>query len=717
MADLDEVVSLRRGAVDKHPPGNSGRSASLSKLALSLCDRFKERGQIADLDEAIQLKRAVLELQPPGHPRRAASLKTLGVSLCDRFNRLGGITDLDEGIVFKREAVELYPRGHPDRSAAMKTLAVSLRDRFKALGNDADLDAAIALSRDALDVLPPGHPDRVDYLGNITRYLRMKAEKLGVSDDADENDTSSGSRSGFPIVNNVTLGGDEGGEPFALETVAEASQTSARFEQVIQGIMADVLERVPPRLLDTGTGLLCDRSAQGLKFKKSPQYRDLLKSMANCDSVQPTDVLSTVTAYFQFVTLSHRWGHNEPLLRGIQGFVIYKMAATDGLAKLKSFCRVAEQHKYQWAWSDTCCIDKESSAELQEAIGSMFSWYRQSALTIVYLSDVSTADSFIGSDWFKRGWTLQELLAPRTILFYRKDWSLYHTSPNHKEDDFMLNELAKATGIAPRHLREFHPGMDTARSKLQWASDRRTTRSEDIAYSLFGIFNLHLPVLYGESDKSLGRLLTEVVSQSRDASILDWVGPASSYHSCFPSSLTSYQMIPHPEHSLDDVQMEHSISRIRGIITPEDAQSRLESLTSLPLLHCNNRMLTLSCIKYRVKEVVLNGSEGDNNIYDIHASGLRQLRISCPDKLKEGSFLRKNPYVLVRLWDPRLSIEDNTDTAWNLMVHLEQPFRALLLMELPGKEFKRIASSCAIIAYPEKLSSTAQGEATVLDIT
>jgi len=719
MADLDEVVSLRRGAVEKHPPGNSNRSTSLGKLALSLCDRFKERGQIADLEEAIQLKRAVLELHRPGHPGRAASLKTLGVSLCDRFNRLGVITDLDEGIIFKREALERYPRGHPDRPAAMKTLAVSLRDRFKALGDGTDLDAAIALSRDALDVLPPGHPDRVDYLGNITRYLRMKAEKLGVS-DVDENDTPSGSRSGFLIVNDATVGGGEGGEPSPLETVTEASQTGARFEQVIQGIIADVLERAPPRLLDTGTGLLCDRFAQVQKFKRSPLYRDLLKSMANCDSDQATDVLPTVTAYFQFVTLSHRWGNSEPLLREIQGRVIYKMTATDGLTKLQSFCRVAEQHKYQWAWSDTCCIDKESSAELQEAIGSMFSWYRQSALTIVCLSDVSTPDSFAGSAWFKRGWTLQELLAPRTILFYRNDWSLYHTSLNHKEDGFMLNELAKATSIAPRHLREFCPGMDNPRSKLLWASDRRTTRSEDIAYSLFGIFDLHLPVIYGESaDKSLGRLLSEVVSQSGDASILDWVGPASSYHSCFPSTLTSYQMIPHPEQSLDDVQMERSISRIRGIINPGIAHSLLETLTNFHPPQCINRRLTLPCIVYHVREVVSNGGEGDNNIYDIHASGLRQLRISCSDELKEGSFLRKNPYVLVRLWDPWLSVEDDTDAAWKLMVHLEQPFRALLLAELPhGKQFKRIASSCAIIAYPEELGiSTALGEPTILDIT
>lgn len=702
MENLDEVVSLRRGTLEKHPPGNSNRPASLAKLALSLCDRFKHRGQIADLEEAIQLKRAVLELQRPDYFGRAASLKTLGVSLCDRFKTLGVVADLDEGIVCKRDALELYPRGHPDRPAAMKTLAISLRDRFKTLGDDADLDAAIALSRDALDTLPPGHPDRVDYLGNITRYLRMKAEKLGVSEGVNENDASHGGSSTSEIINEI-----------------KALQTSSLVGQNIQGVVCDVLQSLPPRLLNTSTGFLCDRSAQVLKFTTSSEYRDLLKSMASCDSAQEMDVLPAVTAYFQFVTLSHRWGNNEPLLREIKGPIsVYNMPATEGLAKLQSFCRAAEQHKYRWAWSDTCCIDKESSAELQEAIGSMFSWYRQSALTIAYLSDVPATASFVNSVWFKRGWTLQELLAPRTILFYRKDWSLYHTSPNHKEDDFMLDELAKATGIAPQHIRNFRPGMGDARSRLLWASGRYTTRVEDIAYSLFGVFDLHLPVMYGESaDNSLGRLLTEVVSQSGNASILDWVGPASSYHSCFPSSLTSYQTIPRVELNLDDVQMERSISRIRNTITSKTAQSLLNKLAGFPPPQCINRRLTLPCIVYRVKEVVLIAGQEKDNTYDIHADGLRPLRISCSDKLREGSFLRKDPYVLVRLWDPQLLVEDD-NAAWKLMAQIEQPFRALLLTEtLHGKQFKRIASSCDIVAHPEELDSTVHGKPMNLDLT
>ncbi|KAI6038626.1 hypothetical protein EDC04DRAFT_2569599, partial [Pisolithus marmoratus] len=233
----------------------------------------------------------------------------------------------------------------------------------------------------------------------------------------------------------------------------------------------------------------------------------------------------TVSKYFRFVTLSHRWGEGEPSLREIEGHSIYGMSTNGGFGKLQAFCVTAFERECLWAWSDTCCIDRDSSAELQEAIGSMFAWYRRSAFTIVHLSDVPNADSFGGSEWFRRGWTLQELLAPRTILFYTQNWSLYKnlTCSNHKVHVTVLDELRWATGIESQFLTNFSPGMDDARSRLQWASLRCTTRPEDIAYSLFGIFNIHLPVLYGESaENALGRLLAEIISQSGDISVLDW---------------------------------------------------------------------------------------------------------------------------------------------------------------------------------------------------
>ncbi|KAI6037745.1 hypothetical protein EDC04DRAFT_3064107, partial [Pisolithus marmoratus] len=301
---------------------------------------------------------------------------------------------------------------------------------------------------------------------------------------------------------------------------------------------------MPTRLLYIPTGILCNRDAQVSHFMDSQQYKQLESLCTTYSRDQQMALIQTeVLRYFHYVTLSHRWGEGEPSLRDIEGHQIYGMSIKGGFGKLQAFCRVALDQDYLWAWSDTCCIDKHSSAEVQETIGSMFTWYRQSALTIVYLSDVPDTGSLENSEWFRRGWTLQELLVPQTVLFYTQTWSLYKNtmSSNHKMDDTILDELERATGIEHRFLTNFSPGMDDARSRLQWASLRHTTRPEDIAYSLFGIFNLHLPVLYGESaENALGRLLAEIISQSGDISILDWVGEVSPFHSCFPAHITSY---------------------------------------------------------------------------------------------------------------------------------------------------------------------------------
>ncbi|KIK24023.1 hypothetical protein PISMIDRAFT_40185, partial [Pisolithus microcarpus 441] len=293
---------------------------------------------------------------------------------------------------------------------------------------------------------------------------------------------------------------------------------------------------MPIRLLHTPTGTLYNRDEQVSHFIKSKRYQRLVSLCGTYDRHQQMELVhADISRHFQYVTFSHRWGESEPSLRDIEGRTIYGMSIKGGFGKLQTFCRIALELDYLWAWSDTCCIDKHSSAEVQETIGSMFAWYRQSALTIVYLSDVPDTGSLGSSEWFRRGWTLQELLAPRSLLFYTEAWSLYKNlaSSNHKTDVAVLEEIEKETGIERRFLTSFSPGLDDARSRLQWASLRRTTRPEDIAYSLFGIFNLHLPVMYGESaENALGRLLAEIVSHSGDISVLDWVGEPSPFHSC-----------------------------------------------------------------------------------------------------------------------------------------------------------------------------------------
>ena len=170
---------------------------------------------------------------------------------------------------------------------------------------------------------------------------------------------------------------------------------------------------------------------------------------------------------------------NEPLLQDIQGKCVYdsELDPVGGMTKLRSFCKTALDAGYNWAWSDTCCIDKSNNVELQESVNSMFVWYRHSALTIVYLSDVppsSQSGALASSVWNERGWTFQEFVAPKVVIFYQKDWSLYldDRSPNHKESPAIMKELEDATGIDAQVLTSFRPGIRDAREKLRLASKR-----------------------------------------------------------------------------------------------------------------------------------------------------------------------------------------------------------------------------------------------------
>ncbi|KIO09245.1 hypothetical protein M404DRAFT_996862 [Pisolithus tinctorius Marx 270] len=396
----------------------------------------------------------------------------------------------------------------------------------------------------------------------------------------------------------------------------------------------------------------------------------------------------------------------------------------------------------------------------------MFAWYRQSALTIIYLADVSDTGSFECSEWFKRGWTLQELLAPKRILFYTQNWSLYRnlSSLNHKTDVAVLEELMMATGIESRFLSDFYPGMDDARSRLQWSSLCRTTRPEDIAYSLFGIFNLHLPVLYGESaEKALGRLLGEIISQSGDVSVLDWVGEVSPFHSCFPAHINSYRVLPLPPAQPNADEQSSTMSSqsmlpfgvlqwLRGSLTtsrfpqflsrpqtPSDTAQRFPaiplhtpdsyaprdvydfySLTRVPLPRFLNPRLILPCIAHCVTVVHLKGSDPSAPIYtyNIQASGLRPLEITLPNKL-EDEMRSQGSLQLVRPWHskfPGSSAELDAVTEEQLLSTLERPFNALLLSQLPHDEHRRIASSIRITAQPIDRASILKSKTRIFNI-
>jgi len=326
------------------------------------------------------------------------------------------------------------------------------------------------------------------------------------------------------------------------------------------------------------------------------------------------------------------------------------------------------------------------------------------------LSDIG---GLISSVWFKRGWTLQELLAPRTMLFFTQDWSLYRdNSSNHKGDSAILGELEQATGITLRHLTDFHPGVDDARSRLQWASTRCTTRPEDIAYSLLGVFNLHIPVLYGESaENALGRLLAEVISKSGDTSILDWVGQSSEFHSCFPATITPYQSLP-------DLTTPPST---RTICTPslQSVREMHQELSDLPLAKFANFRLILPCIVHRLEAMTLTQADTSTvtHVHQIQAVGLAPIDIALSERLENAA--KRVPYILIRPWHPNLlhpAVDTDDASTHQWLTRLEQPFSALLLKELPHKEYRRVASSCHIIARPRDSAGVLKGKVNTLTI-
>lgn len=155
-----------------------------------------------------------------------------------------------------------------------------------------------------------------------------------------------------------------------------------------------------------------------------------------------------------------------------------------GYSKIEECRRLTISHYCDWFWVDTCCIDKSSSAELSEAINSMYAWYQRAENCIVYLADVPNVP-ISKSRWYSRGWTLQELLAPSWVEFYDASWKYIGTR------DSMLNLISETTGIGTVFL-EYRYKIKKASIalKLSWASQRQTSREEDMAYCLMGLLDV-----------------------------------------------------------------------------------------------------------------------------------------------------------------------------------------------------------------------------------
>lgn len=189
--------------------------------------------------------------------------------------------------------------------------------------------------------------------------------------------------------------------------------------------------------------------------------------------------------------------------------------------KVQNACKIARDHGYRYLWNDTCCIDQSSSADLSEAINSMYEWYAHSKVCYAYLDDVNPGERARSevprSRWFGRGWTLQELIAPRTVIFLASDWTPIATK------HMLADSIESWTGIDADVLRYDRSIQDVCVAKrMYWASRRITTRLEDEAYSLIGIFGVHMTTIYGEGRGAFLRLQLAILQQVPDQTIFIW---------------------------------------------------------------------------------------------------------------------------------------------------------------------------------------------------
>lgn len=263
--------------------------------------------------------------------------------------------------------------------------------------------------------------------------------------------------------------------------------------------------------------------------------------------------------------LSHRWGEDEV---GYKDFVKKRTTSGAGYGKIVDCCAFARSRELSWLWVDTCCIDKRSSSELSEAINSMYSWYANSEECYAYLMDLDLercrserpSPALAKSTWFTRGWTLQELIAPGRVILLDKSWNVLGQKyllrpttalahPNQLDesdgaDTYMSSvatsgsdigpclwadittvyALVDVIGIPPEVLLRPSASLRfmSISTRMSWMTRRATTRIEDSAYCLLGIFGINMPLLYGEGSKAFERLQMELLRSSSDESIFSW---------------------------------------------------------------------------------------------------------------------------------------------------------------------------------------------------
>lgn len=217
-----------------------------------------------------------------------------------------------------------------------------------------------------------------------------------------------------------------------------------------------------------------------------------------------------------YAVLSHTWGEGEVLFEHVMNGTAASRAA---YPKVVHACQQALDDGYEYVWIDTCCIEKTSSADLSEAINSMFAWYKDAAVCYAYLSDFGGgARAFESARWFTRGWTLQELIAPSKVVFYGAGWVEIGTKYTLRSVISQITRVGEDILAGERSIE-----TTSIANRMGWASERVTSRTEDIAYCLFGLFDVNMPLLYGEGTKAFVRLQEEILKKTNDHTLFAWV--------------------------------------------------------------------------------------------------------------------------------------------------------------------------------------------------
>ena len=420
---------------------------------------------------------------------------------------------------------------------------------------------------------------------------------------------------------------------------------------VIQRAVQDVIRDSPHVLINTMSGLLLNKSEQAAAFESLPIFNELISSMTT--HIDHSRIAHDVTEYYRYAMFSHRWEVNEPLFQETIHIAVYDLDKYPTHNKLQMFCKIVRDAGLHWAWSDTCCINQADHNVLQEALVAMFRWYQGSAVTIIFLRGVrspSRRGDLVRSNWNTRAWTFQEYHASKVVLFYNEDWTLYMNLdiPNHKESPEIISEMEEVTDISVRALMALRPGSNDIREKLRLASTRETTRVEDAAYSLLGIFSLSLSVVYGEGDRALGRLLAQLLTSSGDTSILAWSGKSGSFNSCLPANINVFNQPPttHIPPTIEDVQMDGIPTRLRASPLNLTLVTKLyDRLHELPVPFFVGQRMKLPCIIFELERLSAFRSRSER-FFRAHTAAFGMVEIRTKENLSRlGSLYLIHPWI------------------------------------------------------------------------